>query len=38
MRDQLGMIVKSKKEPVDFLVIGSPEKVGAGNSSDESPG
>jgi uncharacterized protein (TIGR03435 family) len=31
MRDQLGLIVKSQKAPVDFLVIDSAEKVVAGN-------
>jgi len=31
MRDQLGLIVKSKKTPVGFLVIDSVEKVLAGN-------
>jgi uncharacterized protein (TIGR03435 family) len=31
MRDQLGLVVKSEKAPVDFLVIDSAEKVVAGN-------
>jgi uncharacterized protein (TIGR03435 family) len=31
MRDQLGLVVKSQKAPVDFLVIDSAEKVVAGN-------
>jgi uncharacterized protein (TIGR03435 family) len=31
MRDQLGLMVKSQKAPVDFLVIDSAEKVTAGN-------
>jgi uncharacterized protein (TIGR03435 family) len=31
MRDQLGLTLKSQKEPVDFLVIDSAEKVAAGN-------
>ncbi len=31
MRDQLGLVVKSEKAPVDFLVIDGAEKVAAGN-------
>jgi len=31
MREQLGLTLKSQKEPVDFLVIDSAEKVAAGN-------
>jgi len=31
LRDQLGLSVKSQKEPIDFLVIESLEKVPAGN-------
>lgn len=31
MRDQLGLVVKTQKGPVDFLVIDSAEKVVAGN-------
>jgi len=31
MRDQLGLVVKSQKAPVDFLVVESAEKVVAGN-------
>jgi len=31
MRDQLGLVVKSQKAPVDFLVIDGAEKVVAGN-------
>lgn len=31
MRDQLGLVVKSQKGPVDFFVIDSAEKVVAGN-------
>jgi uncharacterized protein (TIGR03435 family) len=31
MRDQLGLMVKSQKAPVDFLVIDNAEKVVAGN-------
>jgi uncharacterized protein (TIGR03435 family) len=31
MRDQLGLVVKSEKAPVDYLVIDSAEKVIAGN-------
>jgi uncharacterized protein (TIGR03435 family) len=31
VRDQLGLIMKSNKTPVDFLVIDSVEKVLAGN-------
>ena len=31
MRDQLGLVVKAQKAPVDFLVIDSVDKVAAGN-------
>ena len=31
MRDQLGLVVKSQKSSVDFIVIDSAEKVAAGN-------
>jgi uncharacterized protein (TIGR03435 family) len=31
MRDQLGLMLKSQKAPVDFLVIDNAEKVVAGN-------
>jgi uncharacterized protein (TIGR03435 family) len=31
LRDQLGLVVKSQKAPVDFIVIESAEKVVAGN-------
>jgi uncharacterized protein (TIGR03435 family) len=31
MRDQLGLTVKTQKEPVDFFVVDSAEKVAAGN-------
>jgi uncharacterized protein (TIGR03435 family) len=31
MRDQLGLMVKAQRAPVDFLVIDNAEKVQAGN-------